>query len=217
MKPAGTAASVEPVTGLSARRIIAMTRDEFGERYDAAGRKKGVAVTAREGMYAYAKYGCDAVGGEIDRLPDMKTVVAAIDFHGQLRAIGTAYSEALYAAKAANRAGTMVIDFSADAGAGVEETMHTVVQGMGATALRDTPRSADAEMVAALAKRLHQLAQNDKNDDSTLIARELEKMSAAITAAAPILGRLPESSAAPVREMLKDLVSDLENKDIIDW
>ncbi|MEI7833490.1 MAG: hypothetical protein WCJ56_09880, partial [bacterium] len=114
MKPAGTAASVEPVTGLSARRIIAMTRDEFGERYDAAGRKKGVAVTAREGMYAYAKYGCDAVGGEIDRLPDMKTVVAAIDFHGQLRAIGTAYSEALYAAKAANRAGTMVIDFSAD-------------------------------------------------------------------------------------------------------
>jgi len=99
----------------------------------------------------------------------------------------------------------------------VEETMHAVVQGMGATALRDTPRSADLEMVAALAKRLHQLAQNDNNDDSTLIARELEKVSAAITAAGPTLARLPESSAAPVREMLEHLVSVLEDKDIMGW
>ena len=208
-----TGVSVEAVTGLTARRIIALTRDEFGERYDAAGRKKGVAVTAREGMYAYAEYGQAAVAEEIAGLRDGKTREAAAKFARQLRAVAMAYGEVLYARKV----GTMVIDFSADAGACVEETLHTVVQGMAKTTLRDIPRSVDAELVAALAKRLHKLAQAGANEYSPSVTKELEKISAAITATAPTLGRLPESSAAPVREMLKHLVSVLEDKDIMGW
>lgn len=206
-EPSLTGQSVEPLTGLSADLIIAMTRDKFGERYDEAGRKKGVTVTTRKGMQEYAYYGQVAVAEEIAGLRDKKTRETTVTFAGQLREIPIAYSEAL----SARGVGTIALDFRSEARACAEETLHTVVNGIRETALRDTPRSSDLGMVAALVTRLHRLAEKGTDVDHPLGAKELGKLAKAITEVGPFLGRLPEKSAVPVREMLKSLVSDLED------
>ncbi len=205
--PPLTAQSAEPLTGLAAKQIVAMATDRFSDRYEEAGRKNGVKVSARKGMEIYASYGHAAVSDEIAVLPDTQTRGTAEMFGRQLREIVAAYGDALVA----RDAGTMAGDLRVDAQASVVETMHTVVQGMAVTALSDNPRSADLDMVAALATRLLSLANDQPGVDRPSGSKELKEMSATITEAGTILGRLPENSAAPARKMLESLVADLES------